>query len=238
MSRLRKIRCAESPYYSLLSSNIALKMAIFNARSARLHFLDILTDPVFSDLDIICLSETHIAENQFDQYKIPEYKAHFLPYTKSQHGLAIYSKPYLEAELIQESPSKAAERLHINIVHQQLSEISFLYRSPSANISEFMKDLDLLVPFTYKSSQCVIVGDFNIDPHNNRNAFRNLCDLMHQKDFTLLTTTCTTIHGTMLDLVFSNSAEKQEVVPFGTYYSDHAVMMYLIHRNNDNSKDN
>ncbi|CAC5377899.1 unnamed protein product [Mytilus coruscus] len=203
MYRIKKSMLISNPYNPLLSPDVCLKVAVFNARSAKLHFRDIIVDPVLVDADIICLSETHFQKDNLHQYNIPGYKTHFLPSHQTQHGLAIYSKQILDTKLIQESPSRNAESLHLTAQHENLYEMTFLYRSPSGNVNSFLEDLDELIPSAPVNS--VVVGDFNIDPHNMSAAFGRLLEHFSTRNFTQLTSTPTTVYGTMIDLVFSSS---------------------------------
>ena len=79
MHRLTNTMSMANPYDVISRTNVCLKIIALNARSARLHYRDILVDSAFAEADIICLSETHFLQDHIQYFDIPGYKAHHLP---------------------------------------------------------------------------------------------------------------------------------------------------------------
>ena len=68
---------AKKPF-DLFDEN-SFSIAVLNARSARLHFEDVISHPLLSESDILCITETNIAKNQAHLFQITDRKTHLSP---------------------------------------------------------------------------------------------------------------------------------------------------------------
>ena len=97
MERMSKAQ-AKKPF-DLFDEN-SFSIAVLNARSARLHFEDVISHPLLSESDILCITETNIAKNQAHLFQITDRKLIFLPYIPASncHGVAMYIRSNMFAE--------------------------------------------------------------------------------------------------------------------------------------------
>jgi len=81
--------------YSVLCHPVSCKtfsITLFNARSLRLHFLDVTEDPITDTLHFLMFTESHIYLNRAHDFQLPEFDALITPPQKDKilHGLACY----------------------------------------------------------------------------------------------------------------------------------------------------
>ena len=67
-TRLRIKEYQLPPLKDFHISNISLVISLLNIRSLKLHYIDILSDNVFVNNDILCLTETQIGFNDNDSH--------------------------------------------------------------------------------------------------------------------------------------------------------------------------
>lgn len=139
MTRLQYQCCLPRPF-CVENNPELLTMALLNARSARLHHNDIMAHPVLRAVDILCLTEAHIYENQLEGYQRDGWTMTALPMSREDncHGLVVYSShrwpqdismshdPHLEKVVLTTSDSQSPR------------SICLLYRSPSSDPAPFV----------------------------------------------------------------------------------------------------
>jgi hypothetical protein len=201
-------------------------MALLNARSARLHHNDIMAHPVLRAVDILCLTEAHIYENQLEGYQRDGWTMTALPMSREDncHGLVVYSSHRWPLEDISMSHDPHLEKLVLTTSDSQSPRsICLLYRSPSSDPAPFVQDITKLQEKIFPD---IVLGDFNfnLDSPNYTIISQRLTNYYQ------IVSSPTHRSGSTLDLVFvKNTIPSPVVTVLPTYFSDHSIIyLHLI----------
>ena len=111
----------------------AVSVTLLNGRSARLHFMDILSHPLIKQSDIICLTETNIPTSEMRTYQIHNTNMLCLGCSPAVncHGLAMYIHSDMT---VQSHSTELYPHLELLCAHIQSEKftrkIALVYRSP------------------------------------------------------------------------------------------------------------
>lgn len=123
MKRLYLQRPLANPYSSISypSTWNTLSVSLLNARSLRLHFQDILADPLTNLLDLLFFTEAHLYKNLVSTHVIPSLKCINLPQdaNNNHHGLTCYYRDNLQCHLLPLSGIHHIEALKVELNDQQ-----------------------------------------------------------------------------------------------------------------------
>lgn len=137
---------------------------------------------LFQNSDIILLTETLCTETPLT---LTGYYNTSIPAEKPEDGrgrpfggITIYSKPFVNLEVIKSSNNK----IHCST---SFGEVLCYYFNPITDISDIVQELteDIL---TIKSDTCIIVGDFNCRTDKPNQKGESLLNLLHSKQFRLI----------------------------------------------------
>lgn len=148
MIRLRDDVRLPSPYIFMHNPLICRvwTISLLNERSLRLHFNDVLKDPITKSSDLLVYTETHIFNSQADMVKILDYEHEIFQKNteKHQHGLACYWRNPINCER-----KFMFEGQHIETLQMEFEGLILilLYRSPSVSLSLFINDLNNLLSY-------------------------------------------------------------------------------------------
>ncbi|KAK3083348.1 hypothetical protein FSP39_020499 [Pinctada imbricata] len=224
MARLQENVRLPSPYiflYNPLSCRV-WTISLLNARSLRLHFNDVLKDPITKSSDLLMYTETNTYNHQANMMNILDYKQEIVPKDtdKKRHGLACYWRNTISC-----ARKLAFEGQNIEILQMDFKDfmIILLYRSPSLPLSLFMSDLkDLFSSLDVYQQRTIILGDFNVDALGDN--YTQLSELMGRHNFTNINSVKTHIQGSCLDHVYLSSdllTTYHACYAHPSYYSDH-----------------
>ena len=220
MTRLRNQSCVPSPF-SIIEHTDALTVAFLNARSARLHVSDIVEHPVLKTVDILCLAESHMYENQLQDYQRHGWNMTALPMLRDEncHGLLIYSSERWPLNDVQMSYVPHMENVHlVTLDGWSPKSICFLYRSPSSNPGDFVQSIS---EQALKNSPDIFMGDFNLAPDSS-----NYSSMLHRlTNYSQCVKSPTHRSGSTIDLVFvKDTIQTPTVTVLPTYFSDHSII--------------
>ena len=103
-----------------------------------------------------------------------------------------------------------------------------VYRSPTSNATDFIEQLSEQVrEFKKLGLRIVIVGDFNLDLHIDRNA---ILISAFKQEFSMEQKSRFNTHndGGILDLIFDTSLNENTVHWQPTAFSDHFILFYTL----------
>jgi hypothetical protein len=100
-----------------------------------------------------------------------------------------------------------------------------LYKPPTVKVKHLCDVLEDVHRKYTNRSQCVILGDFNIDWYTNNSDKTTLNNLMVKKlHYEQAISTPTTDYGSTLDLIFHNLDKQLVYGKREVYYSDHKMI--------------
>ena len=213
---------------SEMSSPVLL---LLNIRSWNKHLSHLTSDPAYlTSCSILCFTETSINNNTFIN-RISNINENWQDtHYATDHGLAICyerNKINLVLELTTTSSIEIAASVFQH--HDKQFILILVYRSPTTNPNYFLQQLsDQVRNFQQRYLRIVIVGDFNMDLHLNRNAV--LINTFMQ-EFAMEQKSKFTTHndGGILDLVFDTSLlNDNQCLWQPTPFSDHFILLYTL----------
>jgi len=120
-----------------------------------------------------------------------------------------------------------------------------IYRSPSGEFTNFLKQLDLILQKLYKNKHSIIIcGDVNVNYLTDNNRRRQLEEVLHSYNLVGIVEFPTRFGGnyqTAIDNVFfdTSTVGKYELYPFRNGLSDHDAQLLInsrkLHENNYNT---
>lgn len=211
----------------LLCEMRGFKIVYHNTRSLHKHFVDLKSDFILKDADILGLSETRLKKCESSaSYKISGYElfrcdgkgcnAEERPY----HGIAVYHKPTMSFESLS---NFGVEVVCGNIVYNDNPIcLCFLYCPPKNSTLQTFKKIfeELFHKCGNFEGSIIIMGDFN----RNLNNDKSFVDYLTQKySLRQLVQENTTDYGTLLDQIYTNINPEyiSDVGTLESYYSDH-----------------
>ena len=192
-----------------------LEIVSLNIRSLRKHFVDLLNDPIIRKVDVICLQETWLEENENTSlYQIPGFNSHFNNLRRGR-GLASYCKHQIVYHDIKQ------HNFQISKLVMEQCDIVSLYRSQEEN-GEIVNHISKLISL---ENPTIILGDMNLNfLIENRHP---LIQYLQEMKFSQLVQSATHQKGGLIDLVFVShhfNNHSTMIHQIGIYYSDHDRM--------------
>jgi hypothetical protein len=223
MKRLTTDVAFNKPFEILKLTN-CVSIAFLNARSARLHFPDIMSHPILQHADILCFTESHITDTDTALYQMDNRTSYHLPYNPALncHGLSVYVKSTINVSRHFAVSVPHMEALTFETKRQTFQKkITLVYRSPSSRPQTFFNKIRQLVS---QEETDLVIGDFNMDVATA--AYTQLSGTLSQ--YRQLVTKPTHNTGSTLDLAFIRQCETCENEPlvniYPTYFSDHSIV--------------
>lgn len=167
------------------------QISIFNMniRSINKNFDEFLVfvQSLMIKFDVVVLTETWNIQYEIDKYKIPGYNMHYNNGTFNQNdGVVVYVREGIQqtVQLIKTDSGTTFLRLHC-VIKNAYYGITAIYRSPSGNVREFLRDLERKLPdfINCRYPVEVIVGDINIDILEPDAIANNYLDIMSEYGF-------------------------------------------------------
>ena len=106
-----------------------------------------------------------------------------------------------------------------------------IYAAPFASLSNVIETISIAKSqMIYNDCILIVVGDFNIDIHANKQRSKQLIEYMHSQQFQEITNKSTPKISTHIDHIWTNlSSDDCEVTILDAYWSDHDTIHALLH---------
>ena len=181
-----------------------------------------------NNFDILCIAETKL-DSSFPkcQFEVKSYRSPFrLDITDSSGGLMVYTKPSLSATRLKRF--SLPEDIEVIPIEIRLKSSKWLvvsiYRNPKQDLDYFLTWLSKLLDF-YSSERCVVLGDFNAEPHE----ISNFIDSQELYNHVKFQTCFKSAQGTCIDLILSNQKHSlQRTGYLDTGISDYHRLIYTV----------
>jgi exonuclease III len=198
---------------------------------------------------IMCLTEHHSKDYEIDNLPIDHYKlgSKYCRIKYKNGGVCIFTHEDLEFSTIpldkyciEKDIEVCAVKLNINSTKLIILAI---YRSPSGNYNNFLKNLDNVLNTWYSNKfEFVICGDINVNYLENCKKRSQLDALLQTYNLTgtvTFPTRKTNVSTSAIDNIFIGRTKKYTMYPFTNGLSDHEAQILVIdnivlpkHRNN------
>ena len=190
------------------------------------NYVDIQHDRTLLESTILILTETWLNNTELS---IEGYSAHFNSVGNGK-GIAVYIKDALFKPTIDIKQDK----MQITKVESIDMEIISVYRSEQGNHTELLTHI---INMINTERTTVIVGDFNICYHMNRN--NKISKYLQNTGFQQLVEEPTHIKGRHIDHLYfkpgKSFTEKPSIYRYTPYYSDHDAICATFGRNDRRS---
>jgi exonuclease III len=230
MEEMCRLRCHAQADLSvrMLYFESGYKIVYHNTRSLHKHIDDLRSDFLIKSANILGLSETRLKKDELSSvYSLLDYKMHRsddkfnTAEERPCHGIAVYHK---NSSLFFENVNLfGVDLVFGNILYKEnLINLCFVYCPPkNATVQILKKVFDKLhTKFNKFQTPIIIMGDFNINLHQNEKFVNNVDQKYGLKQYIK---TCTTDYGTLIDHLYTN-IDAGKIISVGTlesYYSDH-----------------
>ena len=185
-----------------------------NIRSLLKHVNDLRYDFTMNHSKIMCIQETWCSsESDNSHLNIDGFNLHLTNQGRGK-GIATYYKSnfWLSGEVNN-------EKFQMVKFSSDFYHVINVYRSQGADTKLFIQQLNLM---TSNLSNCIIVGDFNID---NLATSHPIIDFLLSQNFEQQVKIATHEQGGILDYAFvKHSIHKHKIHHHWPYYSDHAAI--------------
>ncbi|XP_067257297.1 uncharacterized protein [Chanodichthys erythropterus] len=225
-----------------ITESVKFQIMLHNVQGVNPHILDIRQDKRYFQADMICVTETWLKPNYFENeisltgyyfYDKPRNVAYdtsqdvFAKLKEENHGgVGIYYRQNVKATLV-DLPCINIECLTCNIQHLNTT-LAVVYRPPSYILPLFRERLITLInQINCLPGGKIILGDFN------ENLFSNstIHDVMQHFGFTQIVEKPTTENGTLIDHVYIKDIDLDkltiDIMPTYFSYHDCIVMKWL-----------
>ena len=211
--------------FSILSLNIRSLRKNFNNLQALLHTLDY----TFS---VICVSETHLTDDEHKIYNLPGYDCLSVPRNQFGGGVLIYYLSTMNCTLLPEI-SKIFNNFESLFISWSLNGAKYIignvYRPPGKSLNSFNQEFSEKIIESLPSTNVYISGDFNINlfescTNNNIDFALNLSEINLQTKITCPTrvfSTSVSTSSTLLDHVWDSTSRPSEHIVISHPISDH-----------------
>ena len=203
-----------------------IKIASLNCMNLTNNYVDIQHDRTLLESTILILTETWLNNTELS---IEGYSAHFNSVGNGK-GIAVYIKDALFKPTIDIKQDK----MQITKVESIDMEIISVYRSEQGNPTELLTHI---INMINTERTTVIVGDFNICYHMNRN--NKISKYLQNTGFQQLVEEPTHIKGRHIDHLYfkpgKSFTEKPSIYRYTPYYSDHDAICATFGRNDKRS---
>ncbi len=233
MQRLRSVstmKLCYTPMYNVDQSKF--KIAFHNARSLHHHFEQLQRDGNLRSSDVIAICESRLKKSEADDiYAIEQYAMHrndqnLKDTRRPPHGLVTYIRDDIAVSDSKHYSSEDFESSFF-VVHSTTISVKILvmYRAPGSSRTLFMhKFREMCKEITTNNMPLLILGDFNLDVLKEKATVEQMEMASNCKQ---IVKDCTTMYGTTLDLVFTNSPTAN-VWNVSSAHSDHSVIYLTI----------
>lgn len=171
--------------------------------------------------DFLCISE-HWLPSSDTHFSLPHYCTSSIYHrSSSAHGgVAIFAKPHHQTRPIPDLHKWCIDKIIecTGVIWSRPKQVSIavlsVYRSPAADISNFLLNLEDILTHTTKVSPraaIVLCGDFNIDllkPSCSRTKFLDLLHSFHLYETVSTPTRITATTSTLIDNIFTTIGDK------------------------------
>lgn len=226
----------ESPLKILKSLSMnkkSLTVVLSNIRSFSKHAVDLFSDSVICDSDVICLTETGVKVNQNTQ-NIENMNSNFdIKYNNNNNSECSL------ATMFQKDITVSSETHHLalsifEVQKKTLTETTFkiilLYRKCSSSLINFYQQLtSLLSTDTFH----IILGDFNINGLDNTDNSLNTIF----SDYKQIVCEPTHLQGSLLDHIYLRKSLlfdfDYDIIVRSIFYSDHDVVKFKLYQRDE-----
>lgn len=211
-----------------------LSLIYMNIRSLRLNFNTFLVSiaKIINKIKIIILVETNISNNENNIYSIKGFYSIFVNREGKGGGVAIYIKENLNySQISLETKSFESIQTDININNKNISLLS-IYRPPDKKVSEFIKELEIIISKINNKQEIIIVGDINIDINKQNKTTATYLDMLTSNGMQPMINECTREDPnkntrTCIDHLFAkcnNTNDNAKIIT--TTISDHYALFF------------
>lgn len=183
------------------------------------------------DLDVICLTEHNMVDEDVDVVNIPNFElAHTIIRDERQGGCTILIRDDFKVRVLPKveinNHPEFLECCAVKLVDLDIIIIC-VYRPPRyyrQDIEEFLDELDVILR-RYKKQKVIICGDFNIDILNNDKSSRDFQEVISNYKMTIAIKTPTKVSGkTCIDNIIHNMPNATSLV-MNWNLSDHIAQI-------------
>lgn len=212
-----------------------MKILYFNVQGVMNNFIELERIITNSDVDVICLTETHFTEDDNDDLiQINDfYMIKVNSHTRHTGGVIIYVRKNCSYKIVScDSIRNEFWLLHVKISSgNNLINVICLYRSPRyVNVNDnFLIDINnYFENWSDMNEKCIVMGDFNINWNNNDSVKLKMQDIFQYNLFKQIVndyTRITETSKTLIDWVVSNFHENIEIsIDDDAKLSDHETL--------------
>lgn len=200
-----------------------------NINSVRNKLLD-LSSTIRDYFDIIAIAETKIdASFPNTQFLMGGYKTPYrLDVSDTSGGILVYVKRGLSSSRLKgfTIPNDIQIIPFEIVLRSKKWQIISIYRPPKQNLEYFLSILSDVVDF-YNSDRCIIIGDFNIEPSDERLKCFLESQILH--NHVNFKTCFKSLRGSCIDLILSNSRHSlHSTGSLNTGISDYHQLVYTV----------
>ena len=192
-------------------------IAYLNVRRLIPHLVDVKTDPILMESDIIALGETWL--KPAETVKISGFDEIEVKTEEGGKGLSTYVKCRNQIQFT--SQKFLNKRFSAVLIQTYSMDVLFLYLSKNFD----WKDLEkILIRFIRGGKDLAIMGDMNIDFLSENH---NLTKFLQEKGFVQMIQQPTYESGSLLDHVYVNESllsKNPSCTQLPVYYSDHDIV--------------
>lgn len=203
---------------------------LHNIRSLRRHMVDLRSDPIFENADVVILTETWLNElDRSSTYCLNGYtliRCDRREVSKTRGGgVAAYVKSTCNFEF-KENSLDGIDCLYLKnfgLGKYGVVNVVAIYKPPNVSDSTLFNLLNEII-IGRESDLTLIMGDFNIDICDESQNFTNA--LVEGYGFYQLVNNATHVSGSLLDHVYVYTKSVQAITckNFPSYYSDHDIL--------------
>ena len=190
-------------------------IAYLNVRRLLPHLIDIKTDPILMESDIITLGETWL--KPADTVTISGFETIEVKTAEGGKGLSTFVKSGNQITF----HKFLNERFSAILIQTYSMDVLFMYLSKNFDWSALK---EILVTFVHTKKDLAIIGDMNIDFMTENH---NLVKFLDEKGFVQMIQKPTYESGSLLDHIYVNESllsKAPSCSQLAVYYSDHDIV--------------
>ena len=211
-------------------SNSSLTVLNANIRSLRTHFsnLESIINRCVKPIDIICLTETFIYDNETSFFQLEHYVFLGIQRPTRCGGVGVYLRCGIAEDIgWREAVLAGSEAITLSLSGGAVSmfknglTLSIIYRQPSADVDDFLHDLDLYLNTFQSSSNHILVGDININTLEENRVSSEYLNILSNFNYTNLITIPTRINNCLDHINVNFDSKILSAGTISTVLSDH-----------------
>ena len=217
LERLERISKNKNPTIWEKANDEVMKMSFLNCHSLLDKFEDIKSDSMLLKSDIICLSETWLKTDQFQEdLNLRNYNLKLNSISNGK-GLATYFK----LDIFKHEKDIKLESMQLSKFSANNLDVISVYRSKEGNERDFIRQLKSMLSV---GKVTVISGDFNICLANRKS--NQISSTLQALGFKQLVNEATHIEGGHLDHIYIRGIINAHVELYSPYYTalDHDAL--------------